>query len=229
VAPRPGATTVLRSYELSEALMRKAKKAKPQLDLAHDNRSPAMRLDLYQPRQLDRGRALWVELLWLIAQLLVLTSPISCNALRRFVLTLFGAKIGHKVTIKPGVRVKFPWRLEIGNNCWIGEGVWLDNLANITIGNHCCISQGAYLCTGSHNWRSIEFELIVKPILLEDGVWLAARSTVGPGVAAGQGAVLSLGSVATQDLAPYQIHQGVPALPIKAREVIASNRAERSS
>jgi putative colanic acid biosynthesis acetyltransferase WcaF len=209
--------------------MRDVKKTKPCVGLASENRAPAMRLDLYRPGQLDRGRAFWAEMLWLVAQLLVLTSPISCNALRRFVLTLFGARIGHKVTIKPGVRVKFPWRLEIGNNCWIGEGVWLDNLANIKIGDHCCISQGAYLCTGSHNWRSIEFELIVKPIILEDGVWLAARTAVGPGVTAGQGAVLSLGSVATQDLAPNQIHQGVPALPIKARQATGKNGAGRSS
>ena len=209
--------------------MRDTKKTTPGFDRASENRSPAMRLDLYQPRQLDRGRALWVEILWLVAQLLVLSSPISSNALRCFVLALFGAKIGHKVTIKPGVRVKFPWRLDIGNNCWIGEGVWLDNLANINIGDHCCISQGAYLCTGSHNWRSIDFELIVKPIILEDGVWLAARTAVGPGVIAGRGAVLSLGSVATQDLAPYQIHQGVPALPIKARQLTESNGVARIS
>jgi putative colanic acid biosynthesis acetyltransferase WcaF len=210
-------------------MMRDAKKTKACVDLVHENPSPAMRLDLYQPRQLDRGRALWVEMLWLVAQLLVLTSPISCNALRCSVLALFGARLGRKVTIKPGVRVKFPWRLEVGNNCWIGEGVWLDNLANIKIGDHCCISQGAYLCTGSHNWRSIDFELIVKPIILEDGVWLAARSAVGPGVTARQGAVLSLGSVATRDLAPDQIHQGVPALPIKARQATGSNGSGRPS
>ena len=203
------------------------KKTTPCIDVAREKGSPAMRLDLYQPGQLERGRALWVEMSWLVAQMLVLTSPISCNALRRFVLTLFGARIGRKVTIKPGVRVKFPWRLDIGDHCWIGEGVWLDNLANIKIGDHCCISQGAYLCTGSHNWRSIGFELIVKPIILEDGVWLAARTAVGPGVTARQGAVLSLGSVATQDLTPYQIHQGVPAVPVKARQVIESSGAVR--
>ena len=179
-----------------------------------------MRLDLYRSGQLDRGRALWIETLWLIVQLLVLAPPISSNALRCYALRLFGARIGKGVTIKPGVRVKFPWRLEIGSHCWIGEGVWLDNLAQITIGDHCCISQGAYLCTGSHNWRSLEFELIVKPITLEDGVWIAARTAVGPGVTARQGAVLSIGSVATQDLAPQQIHQGVPALPVKSRRAL---------
>jgi serine acetyltransferase len=44
-----------------------------------------------------------------------------------------------------------------------------------------------------------------------------ARSVVGPGVTIGEGAVLGLGSVATKDLQPWMIHQGVPAVPVKAR------------
>jgi putative colanic acid biosynthesis acetyltransferase WcaF len=134
-------------------------------------------------------------------------------------LRLFGARIGKGVTVKPRVRVKFPWRLHVGDHSWIGEDVWLDNLAEIRIGDHCCISQSVYLCTGSHDWQRASFDLIVKPIVLEDEVWLAARSVVGPGVTIGRGAVLGLGSVATRNLLPCHIHQGVPAIPIKRRRI----------
>jgi putative colanic acid biosynthesis acetyltransferase WcaF len=178
---------------------------------------PAMRLDRYSTGGFDRGRPLWVELAWQAVQLLVLISPLSCNAMRCFALRLFGARIGRGVTVKPGVRVKFPWRLQVEDHSWIGENAWLDNLAEIRIGNHCCISQAVYLCTGSHDWRKPGFDLIVKPIVLEDEVWLAARSVVAPGVVAGRGAVLGLGSVATRRLLPYRIHQGVPAVPVKKR------------
>jgi putative colanic acid biosynthesis acetyltransferase WcaF len=179
--------------------------------------NPAMRLDRYSARTFDRGRSFWIEAAWQLTQTLLVTSPFSFSALRIFALRLFGAHIGRGVTIKPGVRVKFPWRLRIGDHCWIGECVWLDNLAEIRIGNHCCLSQGAYLCTGSHDWRKTSFDLIVKPITLEDGVWLAAQSLVGPGVVAKRGAVLSLGSVATSDLLLQHVHQGVPAVPVKPR------------
>jgi putative colanic acid biosynthesis acetyltransferase WcaF len=157
--------------------------------------------------------------MWLLAQSIFLASPLWGGRVRGFALKLFGARIGRGVTIKPGVRVKFPWRLQIGSHCWIGEDVWLDNLAEIRIGDHCCLSQGAYLCTGSHDWSRIRFDLAVKPIVLENEVWLAARSIVGPGVTAGRGAVLALGSVATRDLLPWHIHQGVPAVPVKPREI----------
>jgi putative colanic acid biosynthesis acetyltransferase WcaF len=179
--------------------------------------SPVVRLDLYRTDGFERGRPFWLELIWQLAQMLLLTSPLSCNLVRCRVLRLFGAKIGTGVTIKAGVRVKFPWRLQVGDHCWIGEDAWLDNLAEIRIGNHCCLSQAVYLCTGSHDWRKIGFDLIVKPIVLEDEVWLAARSVVGPGVSVGRGAVLGLGGVATRNLVPRHIHQGVPAIPIKPR------------
>jgi putative colanic acid biosynthesis acetyltransferase WcaF len=132
-------------------------------------------------------------------------------------LRLFGAHIGKGVDIKPGVRVKFPWRLTVGEYTWIGEDVWIDNLANVTIGSHCCISQAAYLCTGSHDWANSGFDLIINPIDVGNQSWIAARAVVGPGVSIGEGSVLALGSVATRDLAPWSINGGTPAAMIKAR------------
>jgi putative colanic acid biosynthesis acetyltransferase WcaF len=177
-----------------------------------------MRLDLYRATGFDRGRTLYLEAAWQLVQILVVRSPLSSSWLRGAALKLFGAQIGRGVTIRAGVRVKFPWRLQVGNHCWIGEDVWFDNLAEIRIGNHCCISQGAYLCTGSHDWQKLGFDLVVRPITLEDEVWLAARSVVGPGVVCGRGAVLGLGSIATRNMISQYIHQGVPAIPVKSRQ-----------
>ena len=134
----------------------------------------------------------------------------------------WGRKIGKGVRIKPGVRVKFPWRLSVGEHTWLGEDVWIDNLAEVEIGAHCCISQGAYLCTGSHDWSSDTFDLITKPIVIRDHAWIAARSTVAPGVTIGEGAVLGLGSMASGDLEPWSVYSECPAAAIKQRTVQAS-------
>lgn len=130
---------------------------------------------------------------------------------------MFGAKIGRSVVVKPGVKVKFPWRLEIGDHSWIGEDAWIDNLAQVSIGSNACISQGAYLCTGSHDWSSATFDLIVKPITIGDGAWVAAKSIVGPGVTVGEGAVLGLGSTTSKDLEPWCVYAGAPAEFIRRR------------
>jgi len=48
-----------------------------------------------------------------------------------FLLRLFGAKIGKRCYMKPGVNIKYPWFLEIGDYAGIGEDVWIDNLAMV--------------------------------------------------------------------------------------------------
>lgn len=186
-----------------------------------------MRLDTYDSQSFGRGRRKWIEALWLIAQCLFVSSSIPGSAHRRWILRLFGASIGHEVDIKPRVRVKFPWRLTIGDHSWIGEDVWIDNLVEVKIGSHCCISQGVYLCTGSHDWTKRRFDLIVRAINVGDHSWIAARSIIGPGVTIGEGGVLSLGSVATSNLAPWSIYSGTPAVRIKARTSQAATATDR--
>ena len=137
--------------------------------------------------------------------------------LKTFLLRLFGAKIGKAVLIKPCVNIKYPWFLEIGDNSWIGENAWIDNLSKVTVGANVCISQGAYLLTGNHNYSKPGFDLIVKGIILEDGVWIGARSVICPGVTCKSHAILSAGAVATKDLDAYSIYQGNPAVKIRDR------------
>lgn len=134
-----------------------------------------------------------------------------------FLLRIFGAKVGKGVMIKPNVTIKYPWFLKIGDYTWIGEQVWLDSLASITIGSNCCISQGALLLTGNHDYTKVSFDLIIGKIVLEDGVWIGAKSVVCPGVICFTHSVLAVGSVATKNLDTYSIYQGNPAIFKKKR------------
>ncbi|MDZ7624210.1 MAG: hypothetical protein U5J96_07185 [Ignavibacteriaceae bacterium] len=88
------------------------------------------------------------------------------NSFKIFALRFFGAKVGKGVIIKPCVNIKYPWFLEIGDNVWIGEEVWIDNLGKVKIGNNVCLSQGALLLCGNHNYKKETFDLIVGDITL---------------------------------------------------------------
>ena len=178
-----------------------------------------MWLDKFDNRTFERGRPRWVEMLWIMMQALFVSSCWPGSGPRRACLRAFGARIGRGVVIKPRVRVKFPWRLSVGDHSWIGEGVWIDNLAEVRIGAHCCLSQNAYLCTGSHDWRSAGFDLITRPIDIQDQAWIAAQAVVGPGVTVGRGAVLALAAVAVDDLRSAWIYRGNPAQPVKPRSL----------
>ena len=134
-------------------------------------------------------------------------------------LRLYGCKAGKGIYIRPGVNIKYPWLLEIGDNSWIGENVWIDNLAKVSIGPSVCLSQGSMLLTGNHNYSSVGFDLMVKEIVLEHGVWIGAKAIVCPGVTCFSHAVLSVMSVANKNLEAYTIYSGNPAVAIKKREI----------
>ena len=169
----------------------------------------------YQP-----GRSLLYQLAWFFVGLPLLRSALlPSSSLRVKLLRFFGAEIGHGVVIKPGVRVKYPWRLSIGDDCWLGEDCWIDNLADVRLGNNVCVSQGAYFCTGNHDWTDPSFSLIVKPIVLQDGAWAGAKAVLAPGVTLGECAIASAGSVVTKDIPSFEIHGGNPAAFLKQRRV----------
>ena len=160
------------------------------------------------------------QLLWFVLGALLVRNPlIPFSGFRNWVLQLFGATIGIEARIRPGVQIKYPWKLKMGDHVWLGENCWIDNMTDVNIGSHVCISQGAMLCTGNHDYGSPGFELIAKPITLEDGVWIGAKALVGPGITAFSHSVLTAGSIATKNLEAYGIYQGNPALLIKTRTI----------
>ncbi|MCP9769937.1 colanic acid biosynthesis acetyltransferase WcaF [Lacihabitans sp. LS3-19] len=137
-----------------------------------------------------------------------------------FILRLFGAEVGHNVTIKPSVNIKYPWFLKIKDNVWIGEKVWIDNFVEVVLHENVCISQNALLLTGNHNYKSELFDLMPGKIILEKGAWIGAKSVVCPGVKVKSHAILTVGSVATKDLDEYKIYQGNPAIFVRNREIL---------
>ena len=158
---------------------------------------------------------------WYFFNILFISNPlIPISAIKVFILRMFGAKMGIGIMIKPFVMIKYPWLLEIGNNVWIGEKVWIDNLAKIKIGNNVCISQGAMLLCGNHNYKKTSFDLIIGEIVLEDGSWVGARSIVCPNVTMHSHSILAVGSVANQNLNAYGVYQGNPAVKIRERKIV---------
>ena len=136
-----------------------------------------------------------------------------------FFLKLFGAKIGKGLVIKNNVNIKFPWKLTLGNDVWLGENAWIDNLDEVIIGNNVCISQGALLLTGNHDYTLSTFDYRNAPIIIEDGAWIGAKTVGCPGIKVKSHAILTVGSTATKNMEAYGIYQGNPALKIRTRNI----------
>lgn len=159
-------------------------------------------------------------LLWYFSnRIFFKTSFLWPNFIKVHILKMFGAKVGKKVTIKNNVNIKYPWFLEIGSFTWIGENVWIDNLAKVTIKDNVCVSQGAMLLCGNHNYKKQSFDLILGEIIVEEGAWIGAKSIVCPGVRIETHAILTVGSIANQNLSQYGIFQGNPAQFVRTRRI----------
>ena len=159
-----------------------------------------------------RGRsAAFVQLWWIVQALLVHPTPQVLYGWRRFVLRLFGAKIGRNVIIRPSVRITYPWKVEIGDNSWVGDGVELYSLGPIRIGKDAVVSQGSYLCGGTHDFRDPAFPITASPIVVEDEAWVASHVFVAPGVTIGRGAVVGARSTVLASIPPGMVAVGYPA------------------
>lgn len=165
-----------------------------------------------------RGKSTFVvQLWWFVQAILFRNSPQFLYGFRRFLLRLFGAKIGKKVIIRPTVRITYPWKVTIGDYSWIGDDVVLYSLGEIAIGANTAISQKSYLCTGSHDYLQSDFPIFAKKITIGEECWLATDVFVAPGITIGKGAVIGSRSSVYKDIPSNKVCFGNPAEVIKER------------
>lgn len=163
----------------------------------------------------DRG--LQVMAAWLLVEALVVTNPLQVSSrLRAAALRAFGARIGRGAVIRPRVRVKFPWKLEIGDRSWIGEGVWFHNQDRIVVGSDVVISQDTFLTTGSHRARK-DMGLVTRPVVVEDGAWLTTRCIVLGGTRVGRSALARPATVLRGDIPPNAVVSGPDCVVVGTR------------
>jgi acetyltransferase-like isoleucine patch superfamily enzyme len=106
----------------------------------------------------------------------------------------------------------------IGSNTVIARNCYFDGRAGlINIGSNVSIAPEAYIITMSHLVNSPDFDCFVKPVFIEDYVWIGARVMILPGVTASEGCVLAAASVVTKNVEPYTVVAGSPAKKIGER------------
>lgn len=177
-------------------------------------------LSTFTTGNFDKGAGKVKIALWFIVNALIVRA--SWNpfmSIKIMLLRLFGAKIGKGLVIKNNVIIKSPWNLVVGDNVWLGEYSWIDNLDKVIIGNNVCISQGAILLTGNHDYTRTSFPYRNAPIHIEDGAWIGARTIVCPNVTVHTNAILTAGSTITEDMEANGVYQGNPANKVKERKI----------
>ncbi len=159
-------------------------------------------------------RFVW-KLVWMIA--FRPTPRWALHGWRRFLLRLFGGKIGAECRVSPSCFVWAPWNLTLGDYSALGDNVDCYSMDRIVIGSKVAVSQRAFLCTGTHETTSLRRPLITAPISIGDHCWIAAEAIVLPDVSISEGTVVGARSVVTCDLPAWMICAGHPCKPIRPR------------
>jgi putative colanic acid biosynthesis acetyltransferase WcaF len=157
------------------------------------------------------------RILWSLAKPLFRFSPRPLFGWRRFLLRLFGARVGGNAHVYPSAQIYIPWNLSLGKHASIGEWALIYNLGPVTIGDRATISHRAHLCAGTHDYRDPSLPLLRLPISIGADAWICSEAFVGPGRHVGDGAIVGAAAVVVHDVPPWQIVAGNPARIIKPR------------
>lgn len=158
------------------------------------------------------------RLIWRITSLF-LFKPFSlpfCNGWRIFLLRLFGAKLGEKCNIYASAYIPSPRNLTMGAQSTLGPEVKL-HIGKTIIGNKVVISQRSYLCSATHDYKSINIPFISGEILIKDYAWIGAEAFIMSNTTIHEGAVIGARSAVFKSVPPWSIVGGNPAKHIKNR------------
>jgi maltose O-acetyltransferase len=129
------------------------------------------------------------------------------------------AKSHPGLQIQHPIRVEHPEHVEIGRHVSIAAFVHIWGGGGVRIGDRVLIGSHSAITSETHDYSATDMSRtnVLKPVVIEDDVWIGTHCTVLPGITVGRGAVVGAGAVVTKDVAPMSIVAGVPAKSIGQR------------
>lgn len=129
-------------------------------------------------------------------------------------------KLGDNVIFGPGVYIKNPQNIEIGDIVAINEMCYIEGAGGISIGNEVLIAHSTTIISSNHSFndktKSISLHPVVTlPIKLEDDIWVGCGVRILAGVTLKKRTIVAAGAVVTKSFSENSLIGGVPAKLIK--------------
>jgi acetyltransferase-like isoleucine patch superfamily enzyme len=165
------------------------------------------------------------------------------SLMRRVLLRALCRRMGNDVQVGPGVVLKHPETMEIGDcvfigaqamiqgrfdgTCRIGNHVWIGPQAyfdarNLQLEDYVGWGPGAKVLGSTHSAQPVSVpiittDLLIKPVKIGYGADVGMNASILPGVHIGAHAIVGAGSVVTKDVPEYAVVAGVPAQILRFR------------
>lgn len=101
--------------------------------------------------------------------------------------------------------------ISIGNSTSIGDRTEIHAGMCVLIGSNCNIAWDCCILDRDYHKLNNNIETM-KPVIIEDNVWIGCKSIILKGVHIGTGAVIAAGSIVTKDVPAHSLAAGNPAV-----------------
>ncbi len=145
-------------------------------------------------------------------------------------LKAFGAQVGDGTTIKRSLRIDNVSEdgnstgdfrhIKIGNNCYIGDGVYFDLANQIFVCDGAILSGHVSIVTHADCNRSSyladRFPRRCAPVHVKKGAWIGFGATLLAGTTVGENSVVAAKSLVSDDVDPRSLYAGTPACLVRS-------------
>lgn len=147
-------------------------------------------------------------------------TPECFQSLRSFFVRKFIRSAGKHLSI--GRKCKIHKNTSMGDHSGVGFGCEINN--SVSIGSHVMMGPNVLIYTQNHRTDDPDISMDrqgmaeLRPVFIEDDVWIGARVIILPGVTIGTGSVVGAGAVVAKSIPPYSVAVGNPARVVKSRK-----------
>lgn len=131
--------------------------------------------------------------------------------------------VGADVCIHNSVTITDPPSVTVGNNVHIGSDTYIMSLGGLQIRDNVHIGQSVTIYCSDHDYKAgnaVPYgpERVWSQVIIEKNVWIGMNACILPGVTIGEGAIVGVGAVISEDVPPRAIVGQQPHYTLGARD-----------
>lgn len=135
------------------------------------------------------------------------------SKVRGFLYSLFMKSCGKNLQVSSDVRIINLENLIVGDNVYLAPGCIINAIDSIFIGNEVMLGFNVVIVSGNHTKFNDSYRYgssKTEPIIIADGAWVGANSTITAGSIIERGVLIGANSLVRGKTLPNKIYGGVP-------------------